>query len=154
MGIPIESPDPIIPPNTIPADKICIPPILPRKPRLHERHGQLQWDVNFGKMWLYQIMDAACLSPHLTLLSDQAKDPVLAPFDNANPTPTDSSFPHANSASWDPIMTFEDDGLNQPFVANAPAPVKHPKSHASTLCVALAQQWNELIPHLIVPFLR
>jgi hypothetical protein len=169
IGIPTTLPDPVFPPHTIPADKIREPPIIPKKPRLHERLGQLHRDVNFGNTWLYRTRDTAMgPSPHSTSSSGPTSDTLSAPLDTLLGTPlntpldtlldnqarTDSPLPQVDSASWNPIATLEDEGLNHLFVDNALVSKLQPKSRGSTSRGSLAQRWNELIPHLIAPFMR
>lgn len=159
IGIPTTMPDPIFPPHTIPADKIRAPPVIPKKPKLHERHGQIRRDVNSGMTWLYRIQDTSTMhpspqSPPSIFSSGLANYTLSAPLDNQGPPRPDSPLPQADSASWNPIMTLEDEGLNRLFVDHAPASMPQHKSRGSTSRASLAQRWNELIPRLIAPFMR
>ncbi|KAF9506133.1 hypothetical protein BS47DRAFT_1489485 [Hydnum rufescens UP504] len=159
IGMTAPSSSPAIPPNTILAHDIRVPPILPKKPRLHEKHG-LHWDANSGETWLYRMIGSKHTPPHSCSSLQVASSVGLAPdvlsenCDNGVSTCPDSTSLQDDNRSWNPIVTLESDGLNDLFISEAPTPAKQPKSRGSASCGVLAQQWNELIPRLIVPFSR
>ncbi|KAF9504053.1 hypothetical protein BS47DRAFT_1401793 [Hydnum rufescens UP504] len=79
----------------------------------------------------------------------------LPAFGNGGMACLDSALSQqGDSASWSPITTLDNEGLNQPFVNEVPISMKQSKSRNLTSHATLAQWWNDLIPRLIPPFSR